>query len=320
MAPVTVVRPVHIPVMLDEVVAALRPALDRPNAVVVDATVGMGGHAAALLDAFPDARLIGIDRDGDALAVAGERLAQFGDRAVLVRARFDALPSVLDELGIARVQAVLFDLGMSSLQIDETERGFSYAKDAPLDMRMDDRLDVSAADIVNTWTAVELARVFSSYGEEPHALRVAQAVVAARSEQPIATTGRLVDVVTAAMPAAVRFGSGGHPAKRVFQALRIAVNDELGALADALPAALSRVAVGGRVAVLSYHSLEDRLVKHAFKQAAESQAPRHLPVVPESMMPAFRVVDSSVPGQPEVEANPRSASARLRVVTRIKED
>ena len=320
MAPVTVVRPVHIPVMLDEVVAALRPALDRPNAVVVDATVGMGGHAAALLDAFPDARLIGIDRDGDALAVAGERLAQFGDRAVLVRARFDALPSVLDELGIARVQAVLFDLGMSSLQIDETERGFSYAKDAPLDMRMDDRLDVSAADIVNTWTAVELARVFSSYGEEPHALRVAQAVVAARSEQPIATTGRLVDVVTAAMPAAVRFGSGGHPAKRVFQALRIAVNDELGALADALPAALSRVAVGGRVAVLSYHSLEDRLVKHAFKQASESQAPRHLPVVPESMMPAFRVVDSSVPGQPEVEANPRSASARLRVVTRIKED
>jgi len=319
MAPVTVVRPIHVPVMLDEVVDALRPALSAPDATVLDATVGMGGHAAALLEAFPNARLIGIDRDGDALTIAGERLAPYGQRVHLVRARFDALPDVLDELGQHLVQAVLFDLGLSSLQIDQTERGFSYAKDAPLDMRMDDRLEVSAADIVNTWTAAELARVFSAYGEEPHALRVAQAVVAARSEEPITTTAQLVDVVTGAMPAAVRFGSGGHPAKRVFQALRIAVNDELTALADALPACLSRVAVGGRVAVLSYHSLEDRLVKHAFRDASESQAPRHLPVVPESLMPAFRVVESLVPSADEVAENTRAASARLRVVTRIKE-
>ena len=319
MAPAAMVRPIHIPVMLDEVVAALRPALSDTGAIVLDATVGMGGHAAALLDAFPDARLVGIDRDGEALAIAGERLAPFRNRVELIRARFDTLSAVMDELGIARVQAVLFDLGLSSLQIDETSRGFSYAKDGPLDMRMDDRLETSAVHIVNTWTAAELARIFRSYGEEPHALRVAQAVVTARSEAPILSTGRLVDVVASAMPAAIRFGSGGHPAKRVFQALRIAVNDELAALAAALPAALSRVAVGGRVAVLSYHSLEDRLVKHAFRDAAKSRAPRHLPVVPESLTPAFRLVDAVGPDPSEVAANPRAASARLRVVTRIKE-
>jgi len=320
MAPDTIVKPIHIPVMLDAVVDALRPALSAVSATVVDATIGLGGHAAAILNAFPSTRLVGIDQDGEALAIAGERLAGFGDRVTLVRQRFDALPAILDDLGINKVQAILFDLGLSSMQIDETERGFAYAKDAPLDMRMDDRLAVSAADIVNIWTASDLARIIRDYGEEPHALRVAQAIVAARVSAPIASTGQLVAIVTGGMPAAVRFGSGGHPAKRVFQALRIAVNDELAALAAALPAALGRLAVGGRIAVLSYHSLEDRLVKQAFRAAAETKAPRRLPVVPESMMPTFEIVDSAQPTPEEIAENPRAASARLRVAERIKED
>ena len=312
----------HIPVMEAQVVEALLPALTAsPEPVFVDATVGMGGHASALLTACPKANLIGIDQDGEAIAAAGQRLAVFGDRVHLVRARFDDLPDVLDGLGVSHVAAVLMDLGMSSLQIDEMSRGFSYSKDAPLDMRMDDRLDVNAAVIVNTWSAAELARVIHDFGEEPHALRVAQAIVAARDTTPIKTTGRLSDVVTQAMPAAIRFGSGGHPAKRVFQALRIAVNGELEALANVLPSALASLQLGGRVAVLAYHSLEDRLVKQAFQRASANLAPRRLPIVPEPMMPRFALVTNGAlrPTAEEIKANPRAASARLRVITRVKE-
>ena len=313
--------PVHIPVMLDEVVAALQPALSQPGAVLLDATVGLGGHAQALLAACPEARLIGIDRDGQALAQAGERLAPFGGRVTLVRARFDALPEVLDDLGVATVQAVLFDLGLSSLQIDQASRGFAYSQDGPLDMRMDDRLETSAADLVNQWPAADLARVIRDFGEEPHALRVAQAIVDARAVAPIVSTGQLAQIVTAAMPAAVRFGAGGHPAKRVFQALRIAVNGELEALAAALPAGMERLGLGGRLAVLSYHSLEDRLVKQVFQAAAADQAPPRLPVVPDSLQPRFRLVGHGAarPAPDETARNPRAASARLRVITRIKE-
>lgn len=311
--------PTHTPVMVTEVVAAILPSLAHPGAVMVDATVGLGGHSAALLEAS-QCRLIGIDHDGEALAVAAARLARFQQRVDLVRARFDALPDVLDELGIGQVSAVFFDLGLSSLQIDRDERGFTYSKDAPLDMRMDDRLTFSAADLVNTWPAADLARVLRDFGDEPHANRVAQAIVDARAAGPILTTGHLVQVVTDAMPAAVRFGPGGHPAKRVFQALRIAVNDELTALRAALPAALDRVRVGGRVAALAYHSGEDRIVKQAFRAVTRVAAPRRLPVVPGHLEPRFRdEVDAARPSSAEIAANARSASARLRVVARIKE-
>lgn len=317
----TAIAPVHIPVMLDEVIAALRPAL-AGGSVLVDATLGLGGHAEALLNACPQARLVGIDRDGEALALAGQRLAPFGERISLVRARFDALSKVLDNFGIASVQAILFDLGLSSLQIDETRRGFAYAKDdAPLDMRMDDRLDIDAATIVNTWSVADLARVFRDFGEEPHALRVAQAIVTMRNDNPIKSTAQLTQIVTNAMPAAVRFGSGGHPAKRVYQSLRIAVNGELEALANVLPLALDRLGLGGRIAVLSYHSLEDRLVKQAFQKASQDQAPRGLPIVPDGLLAQFSLVSRGAlrPTDDEITRNPRAASARLRVIKRIKE-
>ena len=312
-------RPTHTPVLLAEVVGALQPVLGA-GCTLLDATVGLGGHSAALLEACPGTRLVGIDRDGEALALAGDRLARFD--VTLVRARFDELGDVLDEVGIDRVQAMLFDLGLSSLQIDEAGRGFAYTQDGPLDMRMDDRGGLTAADIVNTWPDTDLARVIRDFGEEPHALRVAQAIVAARQNAPIRTTGQLAEVVTAAMPAAVRYGSGGHPAKRVFQALRIATNDELVALTKALPKALARLCVGGRLAVISYHSLEDRIVKQGFRAAATSSAPRRLPVVPESLQPRFALISDQAirPSQSEVEVNPRAASARLRVITRVMED
>ena len=313
------VRPTHTPVLLAEVVEALRPALGA-GSTLLDATVGLGGHSAALLEACPGTRLVGIDRDGEALALAESRLAGFD--VTLARARFDELGDVLDNLGIGYANAMLFDLGLSSLQIDEAGRGFAYTQDGPLDMRMDDRATVSASDIVNTWPDTDLARVIRDFGEEPHALRVAQAIIAARQEAPIRTTGQLAEVVTAAMPAAVRYGSGGHPAKRVFQALRITTNDELTALAQALPEALAHLAVGGRLAVISYHSLEDRLVKQGFRAATTTQAPRRLPVVPPSLQPRFALVNDQVirPSESEVEANPRAASARLRVITRVRED
>jgi len=312
--------PTHTPVLLAQVVDALRPALGA-GTTLLDATLGLGGHSAALLEACPGTRLVGIDRDGEALALAAERLAGFED-VHLVRARFDELGDALDGAGVHQAQGMLFDLGLSSLQIDEADRGFAYIKDGPLDMRMDDRAPLTAADIVNTWSDADLAQVIRDFGEEPHALRVAQAIVAARQLAPIETTGQLVQVVTQAMPAAVRYGSGGHPAKRVFQALRIATNDELTALAQALPEALARLAVGGRLAVIAYHSLEDRLVKQMFRAAATSQAPRRLPVVPPSLLPRFELItDQAVrPSDDEVTANPRAASARLRVVTRIGED
>jgi len=302
--------------MLRQVVELLRGCLDRPGAVLVDGTVGLGGHAWALLDACPQTRLIGIDRDGAALAEAAERLGSFGDRVHLVRARFDELGAILDELSIDSAQAILLDLGLSSLQIDEASRGFAYSHDGPLDMRMDDRQSLDAAVIVNTWDRDALVSTFRDYGEEPHAVRVAAAIMNAREAAPITSTGRLVEIVQAAMPAAVRYGSGGHPAKRVFQALRMAVNDEVVSLAAVLPVALSRLAAGGRLAVLSYHSLDDRLVKQSFQQACRDRAPRGLPVVPESMRARFKMVSKGAlrPDHGELGDNPRAASARLRVI------
>ncbi len=308
---------VHVPVMLPRVVEALSTSLHHAGAVHVDGTLGLGGHAAAVLEANPGAHLVGIDRDPDALAIARERLARFADRTTFVRAVHDELPDVLDQLGIERVDTILLDLGLSSLQIDRADRGFAYRVDAPLDMRMDPTTGPSAADVVNTYDEARLARILARYGEERFATRIARAVVAAR---PFDTSARLVETIAGAIPTAARH-TGGHPAKRTFQALRIEVNRELETLERVLPAALDALAVGGQLAVLSYHSLEDRLVKRAFADAASDHAPRHLPVVPEHLKARFELVTKGAerPGADEVAHNPRAASARLRIARRIRE-
>ena len=300
----------HVPVMCDRIVALLAPALQAPDAVLVDATLGNAGHASALLDACPSVRLIGIDRDPSALRLAGERLARFGDRVRLVQAVYDELPQVLADERVVRIQAALMDLGLSSMQIDDPERGFSYAVDAPLDMRMGTDDAQTAADLVNTLDESDLARVLREYGDEPAARRVARAIVANR---PLTRSGELVAVVAQAAAA-----GRGHPAKRTFQALRIAVNRELDALGAALPAALDALAPGGRLAVLAYHSGEDRLVKRAFARAAADRAPAGVPQVPEALRATHVLLTRGAerPTPDEVADNPRAASARLRAIAR----
>ena len=311
---------VHVPVMRDRITELLAPALSAPGAVVVDCTLGLAGHASALLEACPETVLVGIDRDPDALAEAGRRLSRFGDRVHLVRAVYDELPDVLDEMGLHRVQAVLADLGLSSLQIDRRERGFAYSVDAPLDRRMGQDAGRTAADVVNTYPASELVRILRTYGEERFADRIARRIVAAREQAPFTTSARLVQVLSEAIPAASR-ATGGHPAKRTLQALRIEVNAALDALEGLLPAALDALAVGGRIAVLAYHSLEDRLVKNAFRAASSDNAPRDLPVVPERYRASFRLLTRGAERPDDIEQhhNPRAASARLRAAERLKE-
>lgn len=310
---------VHDPVLRDRIVDLLRPALSRPGSVYVDGTLGLAGHAKAVLEAFPEARLVGIDRDLDAHEVARQRLGELAERATLVHAVYDELPEVLADLGIESVDGILLDLGLSSLQIDRTERGFAYSVDSPLDMRMNATDGPTAADVLNTYSAVDLVRILRRYGEERFADRIARAVVAAREEEPFTRSGRLVEVIAAAIPAAARH-TGGHPAKRTFQALRIEVNDELQALEGVVPAAIAALGVGGRVAVLSYHSLEDRLVKRAFAEGASDRAPRNLPVVPDHLKPELQLVTRGAerPDEQEITTNPRAASARLRVAERIR--
>jgi len=303
--------------MLPRIVELLAPALDAPGAVYVDCTLGLGGHAEAMLTACPQARLVGIDRDSEALASSRERLAPFGDRVTLVQAIYHELADVLADLGLRRVQAVLMDLGLSSLQIDRTERGFAYRTDAPLDMRMNSADPLTAADVLNTYDAPALARILRRYGEERFADRIARAIVAGR---PYDSSAHLVETVAAAIPAAVRH-TGGHPAKRTFQALRIEVNGELDSLAEALPAAVGSLAIGGRIAVLAYHSLEDRLAKQTFAKGASDRAPHGLAVVPAGYGPELRILTHGAerPTPDEVETNPRAASARLRAAVRIEE-
>ena len=311
---------VHDPVMRDRIVDLLRPALQRPGSVYVDGTLGLAGHARAILEACPEARLVGIDRDPDAHEVARERLGDLADRATLVHAVYDELADVLADLGIGSVQAILLDLGLSSLQIDRAERGFAYRVDAPLDMRMNQSAGATAADFLNSASAKEISQVLSWYGEERFSDRIARAVVAERERAPFTTSARLVDVISGAIPAAARH-TGGHPAKRTFQALRIEVNRELAALEGVLPAGVAALAVGGRMAVLSYHSLEDRLVKRTFAAGASDRAPRNLPVVPENLKAELRLLTRGAerPTEEETAANPRAASARLRVAERVRE-
>lgn len=310
--------PSHVPVLLDRVVALLAPALVGPGAVLVDATLGLGGHAAAVLAAAPDVRLVGIDRDPHARELAAERLAAYGERVTIVAATYDEIPDVLDELGLGEVAAVLFDLGVSSMQLDRRERGFAYAEDAPLDMRMDDSEGRTAADVLNTYPAGDLARILREYGEERFAGRIARAVVAARETEPFTGSGRLVALLYDVIPAPAR-RAGGHPAKRTFQALRIEVNDELDVLRRAVPAAIDAIGVGGRVVVESYHSLEDRIVKRAFADAVRSDVPEDLPFVPAGHEPRLRLVTRGAvqADAAETAANPRAASVRLRALERI---
>ena len=311
--------PAHVPVLLDRVVALLAPALDRDGAVMVDATLGLGGHTEAVLAGCELARVIGIDRDPSALALAAERLAPYGDRFTGVHAVYDELPEVLADHGLASVEAVLFDLGVSSMQLDVTDRGFAYREDAPLDMRMDAGASLTAADVLNTYPEAELTRILREYGEEKFARKIARAVVRERAREPFTMSARLVELLYAEIPAPAR-RAGGHPAKRTFQALRMEVNDELAVLRRALPAAVDAISVGGRVVVESYHSLEDRLVKQAFTAVTRSEVPPDLPFVPEGMEPALRLVTRGAEraSAAEIEDNPRAASVRLRAVERVR--
>jgi len=309
----------HVPVLRDRILELLSPALQRPGAVFLDGTLGMGGHTEAVLAACPAARAVGIDRDTEALALAGERLAAYGDRFTGVHAVYDELSSVLDDLALPTVDAVLFDLGVSSLQLDEADRGFAYRHDAPLDMRMDQSAGITAAEVLNTYDAAELERILREYGEERFARRVAAAIVRERQQEPFTTSARLVELLKRAIPAASQ-KSGGHPGKRTFQALRIEVNAELEAWESALPAAVDALAVGGRIAVLSYHSLEDRLTKQLFARGARSTTPAGLPVELPEHAPYLRLLTRGAeePSADEKDMNPRAASARLRAAERTR--
>lgn len=310
----------HVPVLLDRILALFEPAVAGRDAVLVDATLGLGGHSAALLSRHADLTLVGLDRDPEALRLAGERLAPHADRVHLVRAVFDALPDVLADLDLGPVQGVLFDLGVSSMQLDQPARGFSYARDAPLDMRMDPTTGPSAADVLNTYAPGELVRVLRDHGEERQAKRIVDAVVRRRRTAPLRTTAELVALLDDALPAASR-RTGGHPAKRTFQALRIEVNGELDAVASAVPAAVDALAVGGRVAVLSYQSLEDRIVKRVLTTRARTTAPPDMPVVRPQDEPELVLLTRGAEraGEQEIAANPRAASVRLRAAERVRE-
>jgi 16S rRNA (cytosine1402-N4)-methyltransferase len=308
----------HVPVLSERVLEVLAPALARPNAVVVDATVGLGGHSEAMLDRFDGLRLVGLDRDPIALERSARRLARFGERVRLEHVVFDELPEVLLRLGLTGIDAALFDLGVSSMQLDRGERGFSYARDTALDMRMDQTAALTAADILNTYSAGELTRILREWGEERFASRIAKAVLVERAREPFANSARLVELIRSAIPAPAR-RTGGNPAKRTFQALRIAVNGELAALERALPAAIDAITVAGRIAVLSYHSLEDRVVKRAFAAGATSSAPPGFPVELPEHAPVLRLLARGAgPDEAELAANPRSASARLRAVEKLR--
>ena len=305
----------HVPVLSDRIVALLAPALQAPGAILVDATVGLGGHSSALLASCPRARFVGIDRDPAALQVAGRRLADFAGRTTFIHAVYDQIGAVLGGLGFPRVQGVLFDLGVSSMQLDDAERGFAYSYDAPLDMRMDPTSELTAADVVNGYSAAELARVLREYGEERFARRIAQRIVESR---PLVSSAQLVDVVRASVPAPAQ-REGGHPAKRTFQALRIEVNDELGALQRALPTAIDALAVDGRMVVMSYQSLEDRIAKQAFAERLRDDVPDGLPVAGRG--PELRLLTRGAEraSADEIAANPRATSVRVRAAERIRE-
>ena len=311
-------RGTHVPVLLERCLELLAPALALPGAIHVDFTLGLGGHAEAVLERHPDVVLIGLDRDTEALAHARKRLARFAARTHLVHAVYDELPQVLDDFGYEMFHGGLFDLGVSSLQLDEADRGFAYAQDAPLDMRMDQTRGITAEQVVNEYEPGALVRILRAYGEEKFAPRIVSALVRERAADRITSTSRLADLVKAAIPAAAR-RTGGNPAKRTFQALRIEVNGELTTLESAVPAALDALAPKGRLVVMSYQSLEDRIVKRALTPRTRSTGPIDLPVELPGTGPTLRLLTrgSEPPSDEEVAANPRAASVKLRAVERL---
>ncbi len=309
----------HAPVTLERTIELLAPALEAEGAVFVDGTLGLGGHSEAFLERFPKLTLVGIDRDTNALVLAGERLARFKDRIHLVHAVYEEIEDVLDELDIKSAQGILLDLGVSSMQLDEADRGFAYSYEAPLDMRMDASTGQTAADVVNTYSEQDLARIFKEFGEERYAKGVARAIVEARKTTPFTTSTQLAGLIAKVIPF-IPGKSSGHPAKRVFQALRIEVNGELEVLERTMPASIRSLSVGGRIVVLSYHSLEDRIVKQALVAAANSSAPLELPFELPEHAPVLRLlVKGAEPATAEeIAINPRAASVRLRAAEKIR--
>jgi 16S rRNA (cytosine1402-N4)-methyltransferase len=309
----------HISVMLDRCLALVTPSIESADSpVIIDATLGMGGHTEAILTKFTNVVVIGIDRDPEAISYATKRLAHFGQRFIPVHAVYDQLLSIISENGFSKVNGILFDLGVSSMQIDENQRGFSYSQDAPLDMRMDRSSGRSASDLVNHSSREELISILRNFGEERFAPRIVDAIIRAREVAPLNSTTFLANLVKENIPAATR-RTGGNPAKRTFQALRIAVNDELGALSRAIPDSLEALAVGGRIVVMSFQSLEDRIVKEVFVKACASLTPRDLPVELPQFAAKFSFVikNSEQPTAFEVEQNSRAQSVRLRAIERV---
>lgn len=309
----------HISVMRDTCIDLLTPAINKSETpVVVDATLGLGGHSEALLESNLNLVLIGIDRDLDAIVKAKNRLAKFENRAKLNHAIFDEITEVVNSFGYSKVDGILFDLGVSSMQLDQSDRGFSYSQDAPLDMRMDRTTGITASEIVNTYAPGELVRILRTYGEEKFATRIVENIVKERAKAPLNSTAQLATLVKESIPAATR-RTGGNPAKRTFQALRIETNDELGAVNRAIPQALELLKVGGRLVVMSFQSLEDRIVKEIFTQATTSGTPRDLPIdLPEFAAKFALVVRGSVlPSEAEIAANSRAQSVRLRAIERL---
>lgn len=305
--------------MRDRCVDLLAPAIEKSeNPVVIDGTLGLGGHTEALLQRFENLTVIGIDRDEIALGRATERLAPFAGRVKTAHCVFDEISSVAESFGYNHINGALFDLGVSSIQLDESERGFSYSQDAPLDMRMDRSQGITASEIVNTYEPGKLVHILRAYGEEKFATRIVENIVKARAKAPLNSTTELATLVKESIPAATR-RTGGNPAKRTFQALRIEANDELGAISRALPDALDLLMVGGRLVVMSFQSLEDRIVKEIFAEASTSKSPRNLPIELPEYAAKFSLVfrSSQTPSEEELASNPRSASVRLRAIERV---
>lgn len=309
----------HVPVLRDRVLALLAPALSKPEAILVDATLGHGGHAEQVLLHFPKLRLIGLDRDTSALDLSKQRLAPFAERIVLVHAVYDEIPRVLADHGLSSVNGILFDLGVSSMQLDDAERGFSYSYDSELDMRMDQTTGITAAEVLNTYEPGQLVRILRAYGEEKFAERIVERIVKQRDQEPFSHSGRLVDLIKDAIPAAAR-RTGGNPAKRTFQALRIEVNSELDVLQRAIPRAIEALAINGRIVVMSYQSLEDRIVKKIFLNESTAQVPHDLPIIPENALPELQLLTRGAEGasEEEIQENPRAASVRLRAAERVR--
>jgi 16S rRNA (cytosine1402-N4)-methyltransferase len=310
---------IHKSVMLDRCIALLAPAIENSaNPIVIDATIGMGGHSEAFLERYPNLRVVGMDRDAEAIKIASNRLAKFGARFTFVHAVYDQMPEVLSELGIDGVDGILFDLGVSSLQLDQVDRGFSYSNTAPLDMRMDKSSALTARDVLENYSKEDLVKILRTYGEERFATRIVENIIKARSAGTLKTTTDLAELVKASIPAPAR-RVGGNPAKRTFQAIRIEVNQELKILENALPKALNQLKVGGRLVVMSFQSLEDKIVKHAFASASESKNPMGLPVELEHLKAKYQLVfrGSESASAQEIETNSRAQSVRLRAIERV---